>query len=410
MALDTLRITRGFGLHLRKSVKLSERPSPQRSLSHNASQPPLRQTGTVVQRVWRGLKKARLISGDWGYAAWRKSAPSKDGVDRRSRRNEQHDGWPVACTEKTVVRWEDSGDWKQRAIEMQERHRGAIEMQRPVNGQALRNVALSHRQDPRVVAGEMPLEPCGFRPFFDHNLEGPGIHKWLHSFAVYEREFGRWCDAARSPKFRMLEIGIQSGGSMKMWLTAFGKRLELLVGVDVDPATRTWQSLASNVRVEISSQADAQLWARLENKFGGFDIILDDGSHIEEDIVKTYVEGFRLVRPGGVYVIEDITQENAEAVRRIFWSPERTMGLMNKMHSHAEGERQCCNITANWVQTHVEYLAVYPNMVAIRKRMNPLSRHLVTQRRGSQWTPNAGLFGDGSRAAPTPVAYGVAPK
>ena len=52
-------------------------------------------------------------------------------------------------------------------------------------------------------------ERCGFRKFFERNIEGPGIHKWLHYFPAYEREFGQWCGQHIDEPLRMIEIGIQ---------------------------------------------------------------------------------------------------------------------------------------------------------------------------------------------------------
>ena len=37
-----------------------------------------------------------------------------------------------------------------------------------------------------------------------------------------------------------------------------------------------------------------------------FDIIIDDGSHISLDIVETFLLHWRHLRPGGLYVIEDL--------------------------------------------------------------------------------------------------------
>ena len=157
--------------------------------------------------------------------------------------------------------------------------------------------------------------PCGFRDYFERSVkkDDNGIHKWLHYFAAYEREFGEWCAKGAGP-IRMMEMGIQSGGSCKMWLNCFGANLDLLVGVDINPDVKQWESFGPKIKVEIASQADPELWQRLRRTYGGFDVILDDGSHQSAHMLASFKHGFDLVKPGGVYVIEDITQENTAAV------------------------------------------------------------------------------------------------
>ena len=251
--------------------------------------------------------------------------------------------------------------------------------------------------------------PCGFRSFFDSNLKGPGIHKWLHYFPAYEREFGDWCDESKGRKpVRMLEIGIQSGGSCKMWLTQFGKHLEQLVGVDINPATRAWMAFSPKLHVEIASQDDPNLWKTLRDKYASFDIILDDGSHETAHMVASFLRGFNLIRPGGVYLIEDITQENAAAVHRILMgdgkNPQEDTGLQNltgQFYSHPTWSRQCCNFSANWAQANIEYIAMYPMMLAIRKSKEANKadkKELSAPRHGSQWIPYGFLGNTSARA------------
>jgi cephalosporin hydroxylase len=39
---------------------------------------------------------------------------------------------------------------------------------------------------------------------------------------------------------------------------------------------------------------------------GGFDVVIDDGSHADEDILVAFEHLWPLVQPGGFYVIEDL--------------------------------------------------------------------------------------------------------
>merc|ERR1719195_882454 len=148
---------------------------------------------------------------------------------------------------------------------------------------------------------------CGFMKYFDNHTEGPGIHKWRHYFDIYEENFGHYCTSAGTRPFRMMEIGIQSGGSIMMWRHAFGDNLKQLVGVDINPNTKTWEQFGPNVKVETGSQADPGFLANLSSTYSdGVDVILDDGSHLPSHIMLTFFKLWPLVRAGGVYMIQDI--------------------------------------------------------------------------------------------------------
>lgn len=244
------------------------------------------------------------------------------------------------------------------------------------------------------------VAPCGFEEFFRQNKEGPGIHKWLHYFPAYEQEFMSHCGASAKP-VKMLEIGIQSGGSMRMWRACFGDMLEALVGVDINPDTSAWERFGAepgskqhNVHVEVGSQADAAVMERINATYpGGFDIILDDGSHVAEHMVATFRHAWSMLRPGGVFFIEDITKENVQALHAIISGPAHPyyQSVRIKGHSFVDAMYDnrgaaCCNTQTNGVQREVEYVKMYPMILAIRKREIPLDS-FHAKRHGTEWIP-----------------------
>ena len=180
---------------------------------------------------------------------------------------------------------------------------------------------------------------CGFRDFFERNVNGPGIHKWEHYFSAYEQEFTRHCGTGAAP-VKMIEIGIQSGGSMRMWRHCFGNALEALVGVDVNSETKAWErfgeeagSRPKNVFVEIGSQADAAVFDKIDAAHpGGFDIVLDDGSHNADHMIASFRHAWKLLRPGGIYFIEDLTKENARANHPLRRAPIHELGPRRPLH------------------------------------------------------------------------------
>jgi len=98
---------------------------------------------------------------------------------------------------------------------------------------------------------------------------------------------------------------------MLMWQHGFGHTLDLLLGMDINPATRAWERFGDNVKVAIGSQADTKFLSQVKQNYSdGFDIILDDGSHVPNHMFITFASMWPLIRPGGVYLIEDVHGTN----------------------------------------------------------------------------------------------------
>jgi hypothetical protein len=109
-------------------------------------------------------------------------------------------------------------------------------------------------------------------------------------------------------KVKLLEIGIQSGGSTRAWRQWFGDRL-MYVGIDVEPGCKRSESLAEDLHVEIGSQLDEKFLLSVCSKYGPFDVIIDDGAHRPEMIIKslaTLFPGNECMYEKGLYVIEDM--------------------------------------------------------------------------------------------------------
>jgi hypothetical protein len=248
--------------------------------------------------------------------------------------------------------------------------------------------------------------PCGLEDFFQHHNEGPGIHKWLSYFPVYEEHFGRYCNPARGRNVRMMEIGIQSGGSMLMWQHAFGDNLELLLGADINPKTKAWEQFGDNVKVAIGSQADPVFLSQVKTNYsGGFDIILDDGSHLPNHMFFTFASMWPSIRPGGVYLIEDVVGANpfpdwlfhGHEVDGVKWkgllyqTQDGEIGPADSIPSGGQGtlnqwDGRPLEQSSSEYQRDIASVKVYPYMLAITKRVSPLKTMNVVKR-GTQWIP-----------------------
>jgi len=124
------------------------------------------------------------------------------------------------------------------------------------------------------------------------------LTKWQHYFQIYEREMGRFLQAPVS----FLEIGVYKGGSIPMWLEYFPKGSTLSF-IDIDPDCAAHAAPGTNVR--IGNQADPDFLAEVVAEFGPFDVILDDGSHINAHQITSFEHLWPHLKNGGIYMVED---------------------------------------------------------------------------------------------------------
>lgn len=124
------------------------------------------------------------------------------------------------------------------------------------------------------------------------------INKWLYYFEIYERLFSKY----RNKKIKMLEIGVFKGGSLQMWKDYFGKDATI-VGLDINPECKFFEE--EGIHIEIGSQEDRAFLKSLLDKYGQFDIILDDGGHTMKQQIISFEVLYPGVKWGGVYLCED---------------------------------------------------------------------------------------------------------
>ena len=121
-----------------------------------------------------------------------------------------------------------------------------------------------------------------------------GIHDYLRH---YEALFAPWKHSA----IAVLEIGVLGGASLRMWEQFFARAR--IIGADINPDVQRHST--DRVTIEIGSQDDATFLDHLCNTYAPT-IIIDDGSHMAHHVIFTFEHCFRLLPPGGIYVVEDL--------------------------------------------------------------------------------------------------------
>jgi hypothetical protein len=124
-----------------------------------------------------------------------------------------------------------------------------------------------------------------------------------HFEPAYEQHFS----TLRHETLRILEIGIggesyeEGGASLKMWADYFPH--SHIYGIDIYD-----KSFLDGPRIStfICDQGDQASLEKLARERGPFDIVIDDGSHHSQKTLLSLFSLFNLLRPNGLYVIEDI--------------------------------------------------------------------------------------------------------
>lgn len=115
---------------------------------------------------------------------------------------------------------------------------------------------------------------------------------------LYERHL-----PPRGESVRLLELGIDEGGSVRAWLDWFTHPRTQIVGLDHSP--RRAGATPPRATYTQGDQADPHAIA-VVGGFGPYDVIVDDCSHLMEPTQASFSLLWPYLRPGGIYVVEDL--------------------------------------------------------------------------------------------------------
>jgi hypothetical protein len=122
------------------------------------------------------------------------------------------------------------------------------------------------------------------------------------SFHNYPRQYSSLFEKYRTKaNLRFLEIGIFRGESLKAWREYFVGEGSVVVGIDVNPVELD----VEGVFTEQGDATDPKVLESLHEKYGPFDVVVDDGGHRNNQVIKSFEALFPLLSDGGLYVVED---------------------------------------------------------------------------------------------------------
>lgn len=130
-------------------------------------------------------------------------------------------------------------------------------------------------------------------------LRGTDKSSLSHNYCV---KYEKYLPFKRTEQLKVLEIGVLNGESLRMWADYF--IVSEIIGIDIDKKCKEYEE--GRIKVEIGSQVDENFLNEVGEKYQMFDMILDDGSHVNDHIIFSFEKLFKYVKPGGVYIVEDV--------------------------------------------------------------------------------------------------------
>jgi hypothetical protein len=196
---------------------------------------------------------------------------------------------------------------------------------------------------------------------------------------IYEKYF----EELRMMPIRFLEIGVLNGSSLYSWREYFPNAE--IHGMDINPNCKRFERPDLNVFVHTLDCSNEEALKNFAEQYKNyFDIILDDGAHINNITLKTFRNFYSAVKSNGYYIIEDfaciyLDKDFENHVKH--WpgcnliqfkekinDPEVFFNLLKEIHTgidlckwkpeHLESYRPTYNL---------EYLHHYPSIILMKK-------------------------------------------
>lgn len=190
---------------------------------------------------------------------------------------------------------------------------------------------------------------------------GQPANKWHHYLACYDRHFSRF----RGKPVRVLEFGIDRGGSLQLWKSYFGEQATVY-GIDNREECRA--AAEDRIVPYIGSQTDVPFLERVVAEMGGLDVVIDDGCHIGAEQIVTFQTLYPHMSADGVYLLEDMHTNYWEKYQGGYRKPgtfiEYAKGLVDKLHAWYIDDEEMDDAFARMT----EGIFFYDSIVVFEKR------------------------------------------
>lgn len=138
-----------------------------------------------------------------------------------------------------------------------------------------------------------------------HQLYAEQTGKVSDKWSLYLAEYERLLDGYRDKPIRLLEIGVQNGGSLDIWSKYFSNASSV-IGCDVNQSCSLLSYDDPCISLIVGDANADDVCEQVLQCSPQLDIIIDDGSHLSGDIIKSFALYFPHVVEGGIYIAEDL--------------------------------------------------------------------------------------------------------
>ena len=191
--------------------------------------------------------------------------------------------------------------------------------------------------------------------------KGLGLHEYTEVYDDYLSKL-------KDDKMNFLEIGIFTGESLKLWEAYLPN--STVIGLDINPDCA--QYAGGRRKVYIGSQTDEVLLYTVCKENAPVSVIIDDGSHNWDHQIITFRAAFPLLKPGGLYFIEDLhTSYVGNWAGGTQTGVEFLKGLVDDVMLNGKsfmGTQEIHNQPLSYFEHHMEYIHFYKSLCVIKKR------------------------------------------
>ena len=209
-----------------------------------------------------------------------------------------------------------------------------------------------------------------------YRTDKSGLHFYTKHYQTHFRKF-------KFKSINLLEIGVGGyddpeigGSSLRMWRKyfPFGR----IYSLDIYDKSSQQER---RIKIFKGSQVDVSFLEKVTSEIGELDIIIDDGSHINEHVIETFKILFPKLKDGGIYVIEDTQTSYWPEYGGDSMDLNRTNTLMNYFKAMTD----CLNnkefINPGYTQTYFDRKLIamhfYHNLIFIYKGDNAEESNVV---------------------------------
>jgi hypothetical protein len=193
----------------------------------------------------------------------------------------------------------------------------------------------------------------------------------------------RALEPLRRRPVRILEIGVggfddphAGGASPRMWKHYFPRGL--VCGIDIHEKRLPPEA---RIRIHRGSQTVPGFLGRVVGEMGGVDIVIDDGSHLNADVIRGFEILFPRLSEGGIYAVEDL--------QTAYWphmggdsadlaNPATSMNYFKRL---ADGLNHAELLRPGYLEKHVTAVHFFHNLVFVEKGRNDEPSNIVREGR-----------------------------